>query len=86
MRMLTRFSMYRFPTTLWTITPTADGVTLYTMPVRLTEKDGVSENYINSRNKFLDEPMIVFVGHTLLLGSVCLDIDDISNMIVNQER
>jgi hypothetical protein len=30
--------------------------------------------------------MIVFVGHTLLLCSVCLDIDDISNMVVNQER
>jgi hypothetical protein len=29
--------MYRLPTTLWTITPTALGVMLYTIPVRLHE-------------------------------------------------
>lgn len=31
-------------------------------------------------------PMVVFVGHTLLLGSVCFDIDDISNPEVDEIR
>ena len=30
--------------------------------------------------------MVVFVGHALLLSSVCLDINDISYMVVYEER
>lgn len=29
--------------------------------------------------------MVVFVGHALLLRSVCLDIDDVSYMVINEE-
>ena len=30
-------------------------------------------------------PMVIFVGHALLLRSVCLDINDISYMVVDEE-
>ena len=32
----------------------------------------------------LDSPMVVFMGHTLLLGSVGLDINDISDAVGNE--
>lgn len=51
---------------------------------------GTSSEINNQRLKTLfqnhrNTPMVIFVGHALLLRSVCLDINDISYMIVDEE-
>lgn len=36
--------------------------------------------------EILDEPLIVFVWHALLLGSICLYVDNITNPVVDEVR
>lgn len=38
------------------------------------------------RGEISDKPVVVFVRHTLLLRSVCLDVDDITDPKVNEVR
>ena len=40
---------------------------------------------INLFHNHRNTPMVIFVGHALLLRSVCLDINDISYMVVDEE-
>lgn len=63
------------------ITPTAWGVTLYTIPVRLSDMlVGCDACECDE-----DRPVVELMGHALLLRGVCLDVDNISDTIWNKE-
>ena len=40
---------------------------------------------LNLLDNHKNTPMVIFVGHALLLSSVCFDINDISYMVVDEE-
>ena len=46
----------------------------------------ICKSHVWCETRYGDEPMVVFVWHTLLLSSIGLNVDDVTNPEINEVR
>ncbi len=74
-----RYSDFQQPCKQWHQQPTGSHCTQFQCDWK---KNDVQEH---KRYLWTYVPMVVFVGHALLLRSVCFDIDDVSYMVIDEK-